>query len=205
MGPVLMLGGVARRLWALTAWRLAIAVWCRRITVSGQGNVPTRPVVVIANHASHADTVLIQYALATCHRRPVLVAGAEDYWFRNPVLGTLARMLGVMAFPRRGELGILRTYRALASEATVVLFPQGSRSGGHFRDGVGRIARRLDTPVLPVHLAGTATVLPKGRHWPRRGDVSVRFGAPVVKRPGESAAAFAARLEHIVLDELGAA
>jgi long-chain acyl-CoA synthetase len=158
--------------------------------------------VVVANHSSHADTVLLQYALATCHNRPVRVAGAEDYWFRNRFFGACSRVLGLIAFPRSGEVGVHRVRRALDRRVSVVLFPQGSRSGGRFRRGIGRIARGGDVEVLPVHVAGARELLPKGKIWPRRADVAVRFGEPIMLEPSETPEGFAARLERIVLVDL---
>lgn len=201
----IFIGGAMRRVWALIVWRAAIFMWCRRLRIEGRSRVPSRPVIVAANHSSHADTVLLQFALATCHEQPVLVAGAEDYWFRNPLLGAFAQALGVIAFPRKGEIGVHRVARALNRRASVVLFPQGSRSGGRFRAGIGRIARRSDAEVLPVHVAGTQELLPKGRIWPQRTDIVVRFGEPITPKPSETPEAFAARLERIVLVDLGKA
>jgi len=200
--PVILIEGAMRRVWALIVWRAAIVIWCRRIRVEGRSRVPNRPVVVVANHSSHADTVLLQYALATCHKKPVQVAGAEDYWFRNRLLGAFSRVLGVIAFPRTGEVGVHRVLRALDRRISVVLFPQGSRSGGRFRGGIGRIAGRGGIEVLPVHVAGAHELLPKGTIRPRRADVAVRFGEPVMLEPNETPDAFAARLERIVLVDL---
>lgn len=204
-GRMFVVGGVARRVWALVAWRVAVMVWCRRLRIEGRNKVPNHPVVVVANHASHADTVVLQYVLATCHDRPVLVAGAEDYWFRSALVGIAARLLGVFAFPRTGDIGVRRTRRALMRHSTVVLFPQGSRSGGHFRAGVGRIVDGIDAVVIPVHLEGPSDLLPKGQLWPHRTDVVVRFGDPATMRPDEAPEAFAERLEDIVLRDLASA
>ena len=203
--PTNEIGGIVRRVWALVVWRIAVLVWCRRLRIEGRTKVPGRPVLVVANHASHADTVLLQYALATCHDRPVVIAGAEDYWFRNRVIGLGARLLGVFAFPRKGDTGVRRARRALRRRSTIVLFPQGTRSGGRFRAGIGRIASRTNTEVVPVHLEGPSQLLPKGRLWPRRTDVVVRFGDPTTIGDDETPEAFAARLETIVLDELPSA
>ena len=197
--------GVLRRVWALVAWRLAVVVWCRRLRIEGASKVPRRPVVVVANHASHADTVLLQYALATCHDRPVLVAGAEDYWFRNRFVGLGARFLGVFSFPRKGDSGVRRAGRVLRHRSTIVLFPQGSRSGGRFRAGIGRLAGRTNAEVVPVYLDGPSRLLPKGHLWPRRTDVVVRFGEPTTLRHGETPETFASRLEDIVLHDLARA
>ena len=201
-GPTFAFAGALRRLWALVVWRLAVIVWCRRLRIEGRDRVPRRPVVVVANHASHADTVLLQYALATCHERPVLVAGAEDYWFRNAAIGLGARFLGVFSFPRKGDVGLLRTHRALERQSSVVLVPQGTRSGGHFRPGIGRLASEAQVEVLPVRLLGPDRLLPKGRFWPHRTDIVVRFGEPTSIRRDESPDDFAARLERIVLTDL---
>lgn len=197
--------GAMRQVWALTAWRALVAVWCRRVRIEGRENVPQHPVIVVANHASHADTVLLQYVLATCHDRPVLVAGAEDYWFRRRSISVMARLLGVFSFPRKGEVGVGRANRALERGASVVLFPQGSRSGGPFRSGVARIAQRSDVPVLPVRLEGLSQLLPKGQHWPRRTEVTIRIGTPISIGLHEPAEAFAMRLERIVQDDLAVA
>jgi 1-acyl-sn-glycerol-3-phosphate acyltransferase len=202
---LLRLAGAARRAWALVVWRALVLVWCRSLRIEGRDHVPRRPVVVAANHASHTDTVLLQFALAKCHPRSILVAGAADYWFRSVTLAAFARMLGVFPFPRKGDTGVHRARRALDLRATVVLFPQGSRSGGRFRPGIGRIAMCSSTDVLPVYLSGSSELLPKGRRWPRRADIVVRFGEPMAIAPGETAEAFTARLEQVVLAELGEA
>ncbi len=198
----LRLTGAMRRVWALTVWQCLVLLWCRRVRIEGRGNIPRRPVIVVANHASHADTVLLQYVLATCHDRPVLVAGAEDYWFRRRSVGLLARTLGVFAFPRKGAVGVARARRALELGASVVLFPQGSRSGGRFRAGVGRIATVSHAPVVPIHLEGPSNLLPKGRHWPRRARVVIRIGEPTFIGQDETPERFAERLERIVQHEL---
>jgi membrane protein YqaA with SNARE-associated domain len=63
----------------------------------------------------------------------------------------------------------------------VLLFPEGTRSKdgsiGEFRCGVGLLARRGAT-VVPVGLAGTQAILPKGRKTPCRAPVAVVFGHP---------------------------
>ena len=199
------LRNTVRRLWCLTAWRLAIAIWCRRFEIRNRQRIPAGPVLIVANHASHADTVVLQFALASSVRCPLRVAGAEDYWFRNRVIGWFARGLGVFPFPRRGEAGPRRARRALASRSSVLIFPQGTRAGGRFRPGVGRIAAGSPTSVLPIHVSGTDSVLPRGSFLPRRGDVVIRVGEPVSMEPLETPEEFAARLERIVQMDLGSA
>jgi 1-acyl-sn-glycerol-3-phosphate acyltransferase len=69
---------------------------------------------------------------------------------------------------------------------------------GPFRPGIGVIATRLGAIVLPAHLQGAHEVLPPGGRWPRRGRVTVRFGAPLRPEPGEDPRIFTARLEATI-------
>jgi 1-acyl-sn-glycerol-3-phosphate acyltransferase len=164
--------------------------------------VPDRAVVIAANHSSHADTILLQFALSLRHRHPVLVAGGEDYWFSDPIHAAGATSIGVFPFPRHGDVGIRRARKALRMRATVVIFPQGTRAGGRFRSGVGRIAAGGLTEVVPVRIIGTDKLLPRGRLWPRRSGVEVVFGEPMRRRQSESAQEFADRLGHTVMHDL---
>ncbi len=182
-------------LWRLL-WGTAFRIWSPGFHTSG--SIPSDPVIFAANHASHADTAAIQLALARAGHTRVLAAGAEDYFFRNRIFALLSRLIGVFPFPRTGPVGVIRSRDILGRGGSVLLFPQGTRNGGPFRRGVARIAGTSHA-VVPVTIRGTARLLPKGEHRPRRTTVSVVFGAALRRAPGEGAAAFTARIEEAVL------
>ena len=69
---------------------------------------------------------------------------------------------------------------------------------GEFKPGAAWIARRAGVPVLPVHVAGTAAILPKGRTVPHRSHVEIAFGDPMEPHDGEDARAFNERIEAAV-------
>lgn len=181
-------------LWRLL-WGLAFLIWVPRFRVVGR--IPHGPVVFAANHNSHADTAAIQLALARERHSTVLTAGAEDYFFRNRLISACSRLIGVFPFPRSGRAGIDRAIRLLESGSSVVIYPEGSRRGGHFRPGVSYLAR-AGYSVVPVTILGTKRLLPKGRLIPVRSDVSVRFGPRLRLLSGETPESFAARLEGAV-------
>jgi long-chain acyl-CoA synthetase len=131
-------------------------------------------VVFVANHNSHADTVVLLEVLG--RRRLLAVAAADDYWFRDRLRGlALAASLGAFPFPREGTRGLRRTEELLAAGWSVLIYPQGTRGGGKFRSGIGRLAAAGAT-LVPVGVVGTRHVLPKGASWPQRHAVSVRIG-----------------------------
>lgn len=158
-------------------WNPALRLWCRPLIADG---LPLkRPAVYVANHASHADTALVRAAMGTGRRR-LAVAAADDYFFATARRGaafTLA--VGAFPFPRSGDIGLRRAAALLSSEWSVLLYPQGTRdSGSEFRPGALRLAH-AGWPIVPVGIAGTDVVLPKGARRPWRAATAVSFGAPL--------------------------
>ena len=177
-----MIAAIVRRF----LWRLLIA---GTGGLSVEGHLPGRPCVLVANHASHADTAALIAALPA-RRRPV-IAAAADYWFGTPVRTATCRALAA-AFPVRRDGGgsedLASAVAMLAAGRDVIIFPEGTRtrdgSIGVFRSGAERLARLSGAPLVPVGIAGTHDLLPvHGRL--RRGRITVRLGEPV---PGIAAA-----------------
>lgn len=69
------------------------------------------------------------------------------------------------------------------SPAAIIMFPEGTRSRSgqmrRFKTGVAYIAEKLEAPVLPAYVLGTALSLPKLRTVPIRYPVHVAFGEPI--------------------------
>lgn len=177
-------------------------VWlvCRPLRVTGLENVPAGPVIFVANHSSHADTLVLLKALRTYRVAP---AAAEDYFFKNRVAGLFsAFMIGAFPFPRRGSSGLSRAHALIVRGWSVLLFPEGTRSKdgtiGPFKPGVVALAARSRVPVIPIGLSGTAEVLPKGKRLPRRHSVTVAIGTPAGFADGDEAMPAAAGLQVAV-------
>lgn len=186
---------MSRRIWAARARHV---LWRAASTLVGGvrigGRIPAGPMVLVANHTSHADTAALLAALPP-DRLPVLAA-AEDYWLADPLRRAVVTVLvGAMPVSRTGSGGYaaLRDAAApvLARGGTVVIFPEGTRAApgapvGAFRSGALRLASDLQVPLVPVGISGTGRVLPKhGRLRPE--GVVLRFGQPVTVGPGEAA------------------
>lgn len=167
-----------RRLWR------TVCAFSGGLTVTGRWSVDGG-CIVVANHASHADTAVLVAALPSA-ARPVFGAAA-DYWFDVPVRRFIATsLIGILPVRRSGDGNydalLAAAGPALRAGRTVVIYPEGTRATdgtiGEFRWGALRLARDCGVPIVPVAIVGTADVLPKdGSFSP--GPMEVRLGAPV--------------------------
>jgi 1-acyl-sn-glycerol-3-phosphate acyltransferase len=163
-----------------------------------------RPALICPNHQSHLDIPLLRRALRGQGRHRLAIAAAEDYWFRRRLYRFIVGWFAAVPFRRvaSGAESIKAVEGLLEDGWRVVIFPEGTRSRdgaiGPFKPGAGLIAVRTGCPVVPVRIDGLWDVLPPGRHLPRRGHASVRFGEPLVALEGETPKEFTARLAAAV-------
>lgn len=144
----------------------------RRWKVEGAENLPpTGGVLVVSNHASYWDPVVVGCAL----RRQVHFMAKADL-FKIPLLGYVIRALGAFPVQRgSGDRQAIRRALELLEEGKVVgIFPEGTRSKtGALLDphrGAAMLALRAKVPVLPMALLNTPGLC-------RR--VRVRIGKPL--------------------------
>jgi 1-acyl-sn-glycerol-3-phosphate acyltransferase len=177
MSTTAILSVLRHRLWQL------VCALSGGLHVSGHWQ-PTGGCVVIANHASHADTAALLAALPP-GAQPVFAAAA-DYWFDVPARRVIATTIAGILPVRRAAgsyPGLLAAARpALAAGRAVVIYPEGTRSTNgtiaEFHSGALRLARDCGVPILPVALHGTADVLPKNGHY-HRAPMHIRIGTPL--------------------------
>lgn len=163
------------------------------------------PVIFAANHHSHLDAGLLITSLPEPHRHQVFAAAAADYFFDNRVKAT-ASALVLNAIPiERTKVGRRSADQAaelIDAGWSMVIFPEGGRSpdgwGQPFRGGAAYLAIRCGVPIVPVHLAGTGRILPKGKNRPKPQRTVVTFGKPIRAAVGERSQALADRIEHAV-------
>ncbi|HJS90779.1 MAG TPA: AMP-binding protein [Steroidobacteraceae bacterium] len=155
-----------------------------------------KPHIIVANHASYSDGIVIGAALAEPHR---FTAKAE--LSPAPVLGRYLRGLDTLfierfAAERLTEVGRIRD--ALRGGDSVVIFPEGTfvRARGlrAFHLGAFQAAVTAGVPVIPVAICGTRSLLRDGQWLPRRTPLRLIAGAPLAAREDEEPFAAAVRL-----------
>jgi 1-acyl-sn-glycerol-3-phosphate acyltransferase len=151
-----------------------------------------QPVVIAPNHSSDIDTPLILAALPRAWRNRTVVGAAADRFYRRRAYAIQSGLwINTFPFGRGSDLrGLADAAELLRAGQNVLLYPQATRSAGHaegFRAGVARLCLATGAPLLPVHVAGTALIMPPSRGLTQRGRATIRFGRPLFAGPGENA------------------
>jgi 1-acyl-sn-glycerol-3-phosphate acyltransferase len=167
------------------AFLRAVAACMTRVRVEGLENLPHEgPVLVICNHASNADGMLLMAYVVPKMDRPMRWLGKEEA-LRWPLLGWGMRQNGVFGVRRgAGDLEAFKLAKSVLDEGGVLtIFPEGTRSpDGALHDakeGATVLAVRSAAPILPIAIVGSQRFWPKGRLLPRPGRrMTVRVGKP---------------------------
>jgi 1-acyl-sn-glycerol-3-phosphate acyltransferase len=128
--------------------------------------LPDGPLIVVANHTSFADGILLALVGRRLGRSLRLMATGGV--FRSGLVGPVARRLGFIPVQRgtsaaAGSLDAAAT--ALEAGEAVGLFPEGriTRDPQHWpersKTGAVRLALRTGAPVVPVALVGAQQVV----------------------------------------------
>ena len=151
----------------------------------GFENIPTSgPVLVICNHCSNADGMLLMAYVVPAMKRPMGWLGKEEA-LRWPVFGWAMRQNGVFGVRRgAGDLEAFKLAKRVLDEGRILtIFPEGTRSPTgalqEVKEGATVLAVRSAAPILPVAIIGSQRFWPKGKLFfrPRR-HMTVRVGRP---------------------------
>jgi 1-acyl-sn-glycerol-3-phosphate acyltransferase len=158
-----------------------------------------QPAILAPNHESDLDTPLVLLALPQPWRARTVVGAASDRFYRRRRHAVVAGLwINTFPFDRGGGLrrGLAAAAAHLRAGRNVLLYPQGTRGSGPegYRHGVAELCLRTGAPLIPVHVGGSALIMPKGRGLDRRGRTTVSFARPLYPRDGETPAELTERL-----------
>ena len=177
------------------------------------------PVIFASNHQSHFDGPAILMALPYRLRRRVAIAASREFFaahfhperfsrrqrFSSGLSFYLASLFfNIFPLPQReaGAMEALRYAGRLISDGwCVLIFPEGERTEAGeihpFQPGVGMMASKLATRVVPVRLEGLDRILHQSWHMARPGRARIKFGAPL-RLEGDDYTSLARRVEAAV-------
>ena len=173
-----------------------------RFDIQGVTAIPeTGPAILVSNHRSYFDPMLLEMVAAKVGRAARFLAKKE--MFEAPVIGQLMSAVGAIRVDRgSGSSAPLEAAgRALRAGELIALLPEGTipRGPDFFdpelkgRPGAARLARATGAPVIPIGLWGTERVWPRSSKLPRLLSVNpprvrARVGSPIMGLTGDEVA-----------------
>ena len=165
-----------RRRVAKHAARFAFRAMGMPMKISNMGAIPASGCVVIANHASYLDGVILTAAL------PANFSFVIKQEIRQvPIAHLLLRRLGshfVERFNRhRSAMDTRRILRSAHGGQALAFFPEGTFEPEPglraFRSGAFATAVRAGVPIVPVVIRGSRAILPAESILPRPGRLEI--------------------------------
>jgi len=178
------------------AARLAFFLAGASPRVEGAERLASGDAVVVCNHASYLDGILLTAALP-----PRIVFVAKRDLAPQRLAGTLLRRLGTLFVERVDAARSVEDHRAIEQSARAglapLVFPEGTlrREPGllPFRMGAFVAAAQAGVTVVPVVMRGTRSMLPDGVWFPRPARLEVWVGEPIAPGGSDWQAAIALR------------
>ena len=151
------------------------AAWiARRENVNPGNETFEKPAVIIANHQSFVD-ILVMLSLA-----PKLVMVTNRWVWHSPVFGKIVQYADFVQTEDGYEKVLHHLRDKVAQGYSVVVFPEGTRSADcqvhRFHKGAFYLAEKLQLDILPVVLYGTGMIISKRQpFYVKRGVLCTRI------------------------------
>jgi 1-acyl-sn-glycerol-3-phosphate acyltransferase len=138
--------------------------------------------IFMSNHASNLDPPALMPIVP--RRTSVLV---KKELFRIPILGPAMRIASLVPVDRANReaaiASLAEATRVIQRGKNMTIFIEGTRSRTGkllpFKKGPFYLAAQTKVPVVPVTIANTSVLLPKGKRVARPGIVDITFHAPI--------------------------
>ena len=136
------------------------------ITLIGKENIPQQGCILLFNHTSLLDILVLQAYLGP---HISLRFGAKIELFRIPVFSFFMRKIGTLPITRENAKKTQKVYlesiSKIHSGRSIALSPEGGRSDTldikEFKSGPFVFAIQAQAPLLPVLIYGNIDILPK--------------------------------------------
>lgn len=157
-----------------------------RIEIRKKDNFPDKdPFIVVANHTSFLDSILIGYAVPK-----LLYHIAKSELFRNKIFAFIIGQLGALSISRNKKDGfdLIRIINVIKSGGSILIFPEGTRSvSGEMlkpKPGIGFIIAHSDVPVIPVFIKDAHRCCGKKMIFVRPKKISINIGKSMTFKEG---------------------
>lgn len=157
--------------WLMTLLRV-------KIRFNGIEKLPKEPFVLVSNHLSNFDPIVILSKIKK--RKIAFISKASN--FKIPVAGVYVHNAGFLSIDRENAMSALRTLKRASEmmnreQMIMGIYPEGTRSKSgellEFKEGAFLLAKRANAPIVVMTTHGTNRIA-KQMMWRRtRVDLNV--------------------------------
>lgn len=170
-------------LWEVIKTMLGIVLFCfYRLRVYNTHLLPkSGPVLLLCNHQSYMDLIMIGMAIPDRHFHPM----ARKTLFKNRVFAWfISRLNSIELDQTKGDIRAIRTaIERLRQGHLLLLFPEGSRTADgrvhDFQEGVMLLIKRARPTIVPAALEGAYDAWPINGKPRLRGRIAIMLGEPI--------------------------
>lgn len=190
-----------------TRWvaRIWLALACLRLRVNGLEHLPAGSCVLVANHSSYLDGVVMKAGLPPRFSFVVKREAAD-----MPVMGFLLRRIGAEFVDRHSaggrQRGARRVMRRAEQGHSLVFFPEGTFDSvvglKRFHIGAFVASARGGVPLVPAVIHGTRRSMPNGAIVPMPGTIRVEI-LPSINGEGRQPDELRDAARALMLERLG--
>ncbi|MBX9721781.1 MAG: AMP-binding protein [Candidatus Obscuribacterales bacterium] len=174
--------GLSKILYSFNHWLMRCLF---KVTALGLEDVPAGQIVIIPNHASYLDILILGAAIPYERLSKTQIAGWAGIAFANPFNSFMSRL--VRAFPIEAKRSLVSSLAlgaaVLKNGDSMIWFPEGQRTLDgkllKFKPGIGMLLESSSVDVVPVYLDGTREALPPGAFFPKLCEIYVVFGKAI--------------------------
>lgn len=159
-----------------------------RTVSEGRERLPKHfPFVIVANHASHLDALILASQLPmrfNCNLFPI--AAGDTFFETKPAAMFASFFINALPLWRKNcgvhTLQILRD-RLIEGDCGYIIFPEGTRSRtgslAKFKPGIGKLVAATSVPVVPCKIFGAFEAFPPTGKLPRPRVLRLKIGSPL--------------------------
>ncbi|SHF34272.1 1-acyl-sn-glycerol-3-phosphate acyltransferases [Seinonella peptonophila] len=143
------------------------------VNIRNKEGLPKKgPAIIVANHNSHLDTLLLMSLFPFYMLHQIRPIAAADYFLRKKWISWFSlNIMNILPLERQKWRKIdqlfAEVYKALAKGEIVILYPEGTRGEPEqlqrYKSGIYHLMKKLnEVPIYPVFIHGFGKALPKG-------------------------------------------
>ncbi|MBN1926995.1 MAG: MMPL family transporter [Prolixibacteraceae bacterium] len=144
----------------------------------------SKPAVIIANHQSHLDLVLILML------NPKIIVFTNKWVWNNIFYGFVIRYAEYFPAYKGIDDGFEQVRRKVSEGYSILIFPEGKRTLdgniNRFHQGAFSVAHELNIDIQPVMIHGAFDCLPKREFFLKSGHITLKFFDRITPRPEET-------------------